>query len=200
MLILSNKFYFCRMKMVFLKQVGSLLLSLLFIYNAMGYLIAYKSGQYFIRQEMKTTLCSKASNNQLKLIKISLLEKNSQNSAIQFVNKKEVKYYGKLYDIVREKITGDSITYYCLNDKKEEKLMKDFFLHVENQIASSNLPFSHKYPNILKSIVKDFIPILYTENNMFCTSESIFFEHPIKKQNFFPGIPSPPPKLYPAIS
>jgi len=194
----SNKFYFCGMKVEFLKRLTSLLLSLLFIYNAMGYFVAYKSSRYFNRLEMRAAIRKKASLNSLEVIKISLLAKNNQASEIQFIKKNEIKYHGRFYDIVRRKNIGDSVFFYCLHDKKEEAIIKNFHQHVETY-TTTNLPLNHKHPNILKLIVKDFIPLFYVRFDSFCLSELFYFEYSQTNRNFIPGIPYPPPKIYTAL-
>ncbi len=194
----SNKFYFCGMKVESLKRLTSLLLSLLFIYNAMGYFVAYKSSQYFNRLEMRAAIRKKVSQNNLEVIKISLLPKNNQTSEIQFIKKNEIKYHGRLYDIVRRKNIGDSVFFYCLHDKKEEAIIKNFYQHVEIHTAT-NIPLNHKHPNILKFIVKDFIPSFYVRFDNFCLAELSYFEYSQANRNFIPGIPYPPPKIHSAL-
>ena len=186
------------MKVEFLKRLTSLLLSLLFIYNAMGYFVAYKSSRYFNRLEMRAAIRKKASLNSLEVIKISLLAKNNQASEIQFIKKNEIKYHGRFYDIVRRKNIGDSVFFYCLHDKKEEAIIKNFHQHVETY-TTTNLPLNHKHPNILKLIVKDFIPLFYVRFDSFCLSELFYFEYSQTNRNFIPGIPYPPPKIYTAL-
>ena len=49
--------------------------------------------------------------------------KNKPNAGLKIINTREIQVNGKLYDIARKTDDGKSITYYCLYDSKEERLI-----------------------------------------------------------------------------
>ncbi len=91
----------------------------------MGYYFVFKCGQYQARKEMTTQIRRGIFHPEIKLLKIFHPEKEQQFRRLE---KTEVTYFGKLYDVVVERKNGDTTFFYCLHDKKEETLLAGFRL------------------------------------------------------------------------
>ncbi|WP_135393311.1 hypothetical protein [Hymenobacter metallicola] len=51
--------------------------------------------------------------------------------ALQWQDSQEFRWHGRLYDVVRQQATADSITYFCWHDQGEEKLLAGLQEHLE---------------------------------------------------------------------
>jgi hypothetical protein len=96
-----------------------------FLVNTMGYYIVFKCNQWQAKQEMIGQIRMGLFHPNIILLKILSPEKEQQ---FQRREKNEFTWYGKLYDIVVERKSGDTTLFYCLHDKKEETALADFTL------------------------------------------------------------------------
>jgi hypothetical protein len=106
-----------------LRKIGSILLLLLFLFNSMGLYLIFELNKYLIRQEIKAMVDSNRSHRQITLLRIINPEHNQDFIRIE---SREIRYKGKLYDIIREKKEGDCHLFYCFHDVKEELLIAGF--------------------------------------------------------------------------
>ncbi len=104
----------------------------------------------------------------------------------------EFLYQGKMYDIVKQEIYTDRITYYCLQDQQEtnlKALLTSFHLPEKTDLPFNNLlhllkSLSQDYSLSLFSLVR---PVLPKQKGF--TMLSVFFnEYPLSRV-------SPPPEL-----
>ena len=56
---------------------------------------------------------------------------------MQWVDDHEFRRDGKLYDVVRTRISGDTTYFTCINDTQEEKLFADLDNHVQREMGNS---------------------------------------------------------------
>jgi hypothetical protein len=75
---------------------------------------------------------------------------------------KEFKFQSQRFDVVRKLMQGDSIHYWCINDKKEAALLADLSLvmHAKNNAATRN-------PNQLAHHFLKFMSQLYCSSSVF---------------------------------
>ena len=94
-------------------------LSLLFfiLFNSMGYYILFELDKLIVRKEMTARISGSATN--LICLKI---ENGEQNPSFHRLGGREIKFKGKLYDVVSEIDRGGSILIFCIHDTKEEQL------------------------------------------------------------------------------
>jgi len=95
-----------------------------------------------------------------------------KNSAkIEMLNSKEIKYGGKMYDIIKMENKNDGIYYYCYDDEKEDKIINwfsNFFNLKANKDNQSKSPAAeYALNNLLKYFINsqkfhNDIPISYT--------------------------------------
>jgi hypothetical protein len=101
-----------------LKKTLAYFLLIIFLFNTMGYYFIFEIMKSHIRKEMQTR--ANLGSTSLTIIKISDLKNNNE---FQRVEKKEIKYKGLLYDVIKEVQTGEGAIFYCIHDNKEENLL-----------------------------------------------------------------------------
>ena len=101
-----------------MKKTLSYLLLLLFLFNSLGYYFVFELYKFNVKKEMqkRTNIGSVA----LTILKISDIKADSE---FQRVEKKEIRYKGSLYDVIKEVQSGRATIFYCIHDKKEEILL-----------------------------------------------------------------------------
>jgi hypothetical protein len=108
-----------------LKRIVVIAVLFIFLVNTMGYYFVFQCSQYRVKQEMISQIRMGLFHPNIILLKILSAEKDRQ---FQRLEKNEFTWYGKRYDIVVERKSGDTTLFYCLHDKKEETLLADFTL------------------------------------------------------------------------
>ncbi len=161
-------------------------LSILLI-NIAGYYPVYKIQQWQIRKEIKKKIKASVPEDELYRIKVT---KNS--TELEWVREdKEFIYDGKMYDIVRCESSGDSITYFCINDTQEMMLFQKLDELVQKNMDSDsseepeqNDDFGHRRP--VKRAAKIFYSLHYllSENIQFSNYR---FSSPLHRdlENFY---------------
>jgi hypothetical protein len=117
-----------------LKKLAAIVVLIIFMVNAMGYLIVFRYNQYLIRQEMVARIRCGAFPDKIVLLKFLHPEREKQFIRLE---QTEFTYIGKLYDVVAEGKSGDTTLFYCLHDKKEEDLLADYTLYLRRNGDSS---------------------------------------------------------------
>jgi hypothetical protein len=84
----------------------------------MGYYFIFELHKYNINKEMQTR--THKGSTALTILKISDTEIDRE---FQRVEKKEIRYKGLLYDVIKEVPGGRTTIFYCIHDKKEENLL-----------------------------------------------------------------------------
>jgi hypothetical protein len=180
-------------KNVKLKKLVSIFLVFLILYNMMGYIVVFKSYQYAIRNEIKTRIKEAIPENELTIIRLTDEDIKNRKKGYKRIDDKEFSLSGKLYDIVRSQSCGDTTTFYCINDSKEEQLFANLDEHVKRQM-DTNGPLRNRANTLLKNLVKQ--ALIY--NYSFAVPESSALTYSLTNTNlpefFYKNIPNPPPK------
>jgi hypothetical protein len=175
-----------------MKRVFAVLITLLFLFNIMGYYFVFSYNQNLVRNEMKRFIKAGYFEDSYIVLKIS---NPSFNPDFKRVDKGEFRYKDKLYDIVSEIQTGNVTTFRCINDKNEEKLLAGF--HHNFELASSqNNPVKARHARaMLYHVVKLALPEKHLNICPVVPTE-ISFINPIHFLSFvFYPPASPPPKF-----
>lgn len=164
----------------------------IFLFNIVGYFIAFKVVQHQVRSEVKTAIKQTLTANQLTVIEI---HKTEQNQLIWEEKNKEFYYKGELYDIVKTEEKTESITYYCINDKQEEQLFEHLEEHVNNYISDNHLSNKNgskkNHPDSIKLYLSNVLsPTLEITDNT-----AIFNTYPLFYTSACVEISSPPPEI-----
>jgi hypothetical protein len=145
----------------------------------MGYMVVSSVSRVMLRKQVFSNLSS-FPDHQLTAITVP---KNNQHTFINKRTQLEIKVDGQMYDVARFKDNGNSITYFCFHDQKEEQMIKKSIL-LTNQSKNAN-PVSKTSRLILDQIIKSALlsekqdlkilttTILFSENSGFIYSNPI---------------------------
>ena len=100
-------------------------MAFLIFLNSAGYIILFWQIQLDAKREMMQKISGMVPDNELTCIKflktgISLAEWSDMN---------ELEYQGSMYDVVKKEVSAKYYVLYCLNDQKEELLLKIYNRH-----------------------------------------------------------------------
>jgi hypothetical protein len=124
-----------------MKRGLAILLLALFLFNMFGYYFVFSYNRYLLRNEMRTL----ARGGYFKSSGITLKIKDAPHDPrFKRIDKHEFVYNGMLYDILSESTTGNTTTFNCINDVREEKLLAEFHNYLD-QAVSHNNPFKAKH-------------------------------------------------------
>jgi hypothetical protein len=174
-----------------MKKAISIILFSIFLFNTAGYFIAFKALQYQVKNEIESQIKSGLTIEQLTNITID----KKDIGAIEWEESgKEMVYRNERYDIVKTTETATSITYVCINDKKEETLFANLDEHVNTHVANAPLKNSHQ-----KKLADHVIKLYFSSEQLiaFHTTQlpSAFFLTSINYTPAFIETNSPPPEF-----
>jgi hypothetical protein len=175
-----------------MRRVISIGLSVLFLYYTAGYFISFKAEQYLIKKSVKQRLKSQIPDEELTCLVFNPSSKNFRQ--IEWIEKHEFRYYGIMYDIVRQYIDKRGyIHYYCINDRQEEQLISRLKDYMKNH---TDIPADH-HQNKLNGKFSLF-DFLHNEHLIGLEIHGAFFIFLLFDNAIIDGyceVPSPPPKL-----
>jgi len=175
-----------------MKKLLAICIVVLLLFNSMGYYIVFKATQYAIKKEVKSLIKQGVPDKDLSLIKVAVDDVQKQ-AELKWLDKKEFRYRGQMFDIVRYYTRNDTTYYYCINDKQEAKLFSHLDKQIEHHSKKSDATRS-KVHNIYKNLIRH-----YTVNSKLSicpVSRSLFFSTAQVKIPawFSKDIPTPPPE------
>jgi hypothetical protein len=114
----------------------SLFLIIILLFNIFGYFIYFNILQSNIRHEISDHIRNGLHDSELTIIEI-----NSQNSLeIKWIKpSKEFSYHGYLYDVAKVVEKDGRKYYHCINDTKEDKLIREFAKNTDSSQKAKKL-------------------------------------------------------------
>lgn len=174
-----------------MKKVISIVLFFIFLFNTAGYFIAFKAVEYQVKDEIESQIKSGLTIEQLTSITI---DKKDIGTIEWEESGKEMVYRNERYDIVKTTETATSITYVCINDKKEETLFANLDEHVNTHVANAPLKNSNQ-----KKLADQVIKLYFSSEQLiaFHTTQlsSTFFLTSINYTPVLIETNSPPPEF-----
>ena len=171
-----------------MKRIASALLLSLFLYNIIGYYVAYSVLNWQNRSHMSAQV---KTANSLETIRI---HKSEMKNVVFHDEGKEISYKGEMYDIKDKTIDGDYLVFQCINDKNEKKLLAKLNDHVKYN-SDSNAPSEKKQNDFSKNPIKD----LFFQQNHIAGISSVEIIFPFTTCHFIsfipPSLPLPPPEI-----
>ncbi len=156
-----------------------------------GEYLVVNAVQWDMRREVKARIQAGVSAHELAMVKIS---KNNPPRDFARRNAREIKYQGKMYDIVKQEERSDSIIYYCLFDERETALYANIEQQIRDELAH-NPQRQQQEKELLQKIPKFFF--LHTNPDSF--GFRCYSRKPMSQQfllsDVFPEILSPPPDI-----
>lgn len=128
------------------KSLAMLLLVVMFL-NLFGAPVLFVFMQKKIKKEMKNLVLSQVDTSRLHIFTFPADKISCEKAGVVFIHDKEFRFNGMMFDVVRSEKQGDSIKYYCVNDKQEEELIAAFARH-----NKSNKPFNFAAFKLLSNI------------------------------------------------
>ncbi len=175
-----------------MKKAASLFLLSIFLFNAVGYYFVYKAAQYQIKYEMQSEIKQGADNNEFETLTIS---KNNLHYVEWLETGKEMRYNNKLYDIVKCTETSSAVTFYCINDTKEESLFANLEEHINTHIAGKPTKNENQKKSIGNIIKLYFNNDLSINLNLVSSEKHIFSSNNFTYKSTLIETDSPPPEL-----
>lgn len=131
-----------------MKRIVSILLILLLLYNAFGFLFSY----FHLKKTFKKEALEKIDNFLSEEELITLGFSNAElEEKVYFVHSREFIYNNEMYDIFKTEERNDSVFFRCICDKNETFLEKSFSIYFNTE---SKPNAKHPYIfNILRNII-----------------------------------------------
>lgn len=157
----------------------------------MGFFFIFKIQQYHVRQEIKQHIKQGVPENELTLITVT----PENESQLEWEHKKEFRYKGTMYDVVKKEIIDETtIIYYCITDKQETTL----FANLDEQVKK-NMDTKNEGNSPVKNLLK-LLSNIYSKPQknvwiLFPTNMAINYEYSYHYSSPALDITSPPPKI-----
>ena len=178
--------------MKFTRQATALFLLSIFLFNTMGYFVAFKVAQLDIKTEMMAEMKDDITTDDDTEITIN---EDDALSIEWLEDKKEMRYKNNRYDVVKTETHGKLITYHCIKDTREDALFTNLDKHIGSHVVSTQPQKNHSSNTLTNDVVKLFFQHSYTYRLI--TSEQNITFLPIKEDFISAaiGTNTPPPEL-----
>jgi hypothetical protein len=175
-----------------IRKTLSVLFAALILFNLFGYYFVFKCDQVRVKGEMKAMM--RSSSFQAHSREIIILNPATDRD-FKMIDKDEILYHGKLYDIISTRNSGSSIIINCVNDTKEEQLLASYNKY-STWVAGMNAPEkSRNNQAMLYHIIKHALLNRYSLQAP-SNSTNIRFCEPQQELNSISILPDfPPPRL-----
>lgn len=175
-----------------MKKILAIFIVVLLLFNSMGYYIVFKATQYAIKKEIKNIIKQGVPDKDFSLIKVAAAD-FQKRAALEWLDKKEFRYQGQMFDVVRYNTCNDTTYYYCINDKQEEKLFSNLDKLIEHHSKKTDATRS-KARGIYKNIIRHYVVNSKTSNSP-VSRYLLFSTAQVKIPAWFSKeIPTPPPE------
>ena len=176
-----------------MKKIVSLVFVGLFLLNSFGYYFIFSYNQGILQGEMRNLIRAGYFKDQYEKI---IITNPDTNPDFKWAEKGEFRYKGKLYDLISVEVTGTTVVFNCINDKKEEQLIArhDQF---RDLFAGMNSPERTKNDQTMQNLlIKQALIKNYVIQSPINSSQVIFFD-PVSDLNSISLTPSsPPPRFF----
>ena len=175
-----------------MKKLFAIILVALFLFNTAGYYFVFSFNQYTIRREIHNLIRSGHYNSSCITLRIANPDTDPE---FKWVDVREFRYKGVLYDLCSEVTDGSVTILKCFNDKEEDELISSF-----NHTQESN--FGNKAPGrtkhaaaMLHHVITIAILDLPTEQSPPILTKITFISIFYSLFSIFHPPSSPPPEL-----
>jgi len=174
------------------RKLLSVLFAALILFNISGYYFVFKCDQIRVKGEMKAMIRSSAFKIQSEEI---IIVNPSSDPNFKMIDKDEILYKGKMYDVISTKHSGSSVIFRCINDRKEEQLLARYDKY-STWVAGLNAPVKSKNSQaMLYHIIKHALINKYSLQPP-SASCVLLFSEPSGMHDSQPLLPDfPPPRV-----
>lgn len=139
------------------KIIASILLSII-IYNLAGYYVFYCVMKISLK-EFSVAVNTVGSDVKIEKIRLKLCDGRITESEFELVDANEFIYMGKMYDVIRKETGKDFVTYYCVNDKKEDNLRSYLYSCLEKNKAPRKISVDLSKSKLKKCLTNDHLNV-----------------------------------------
>ncbi len=168
-----------------MRKIFPILILSIFMFMLGGNYLIFYFEKSIIQHEIKEKIEQGLKDDDLYLV---IIHQNDLNKVAWLKPGKEFTRNGEMFDVVRKKNIGTDVYFYCINDKKESKLVSDF-TKKNNESSQTNkilrkflgFKYLNQLPEIKISVqtAKSKIPLV------------LFHYNSIKSE-----VPDPPPNVF----
>lgn len=151
-----------------------------FLFNSVGYYFIFELYKYHVKKELQTVAAKGSAD-----LTILMITDPDHDREFQRIEKKEIRFKGFLYDVIKEVQSGRTTLFYCIHDRKEENLLATM-----NTVNNSKFLLS-LWQHLIKIAVPPVSVALMDQSPV-----KILFPHiSFKLSSVLLGTWSPPPEL-----
>ena len=171
------------------KGIAILLAAIMMLYS-IGFYFIYEQELQSVKEANHSAIEAGKYANDLTTIRIAYSNGKIADNALEVISKNEIRWHGKMYDVVNSRIEGPNMVFSCLTDNKESNMIGAVNDHIQKQADQTN---GKKSVIIAKNIN------LYFEEQSFLGADltSQHSQWSVAVRGFLPApyhnIPSPPP-------
>jgi hypothetical protein len=175
-----------------IRKIFSIVFSALVLFNLFGYYFVFICNQIEVKSEMKGKIMDGSLTARYE--EITILNP-ATNPDFKVLEKGEIQYCGKLYDVISSTVSGNSVVFRCINDTKEELILVRYN-NYSSQVAGLNLPERSKTSQaMLFHIIKHALLDRYTIQPPDASSEFLFTQQISDFHSITINPDFPPPRL-----
>ncbi|MFL5764969.1 MAG: hypothetical protein ACJ77K_13580 [Bacteroidia bacterium] len=149
-----------------MKKLGIIALLGIFLFNTAGYYLVYLAERMEIKNEIRSEI--NAGNYDRAFTSVITINKADPAKIELSDDGSEVRYNDAMYDVVKTTETANEISYYCINDSKENSLFATLNDHISTHIV--NKPIKD---HGAKKISDDIVKIWFPADNTFNFNQSV---------------------------
>ena len=175
-----------------MKKLLAIILTGIFLFNTCGYYFAFLMKEKELKEEMKHLIHSGFFSDQYETLVLNDLVKDHD---FHWIDNKEFRYHGKLFDIIDSQVEGNVVILRCINDKKEDCLISRHEQY-RNLVDKMNIPGRARNNQLLQNFLVKYavINIMQFQSPVFFLR--ILFGNPeFDLSSVFTSPDIPPPKL-----
>ena len=136
------------LKNILTRNLFLILIAVTFAFNSFGFILTFIIQQERIREKSFEQIESSRHSERIITLSFSLSD-YEKGTLIQRVNEKEIKYDGKMFDVLSIEQSGESVILRCVRDVKEERLEKDFANYMDKNndlkaLSGKQIQFNHQ--------------------------------------------------------
>lgn len=166
----------------------------LLLYQPISYLTIFKIQQYQIRDSIKQRITAGIAKDDLVLIKLPNASKEEPGYFSWLMPERELRFHGKMYDIVCEEAQGDTTNYYCILDETETGLFANLSKEVDREMSQS--PQREQRRKALERVWTLLFFQSQNDDDIICFSkEPELFDYRFGLKTWITPPPTPPPKV-----
>ena len=144
-----------------LKKIINIILTILFIYNTVGFIVVQPFISFYLKHLGSEEARNVLNNESVELIVLQKEDILRKKLIYERIDSKEFRLNDDIYDIVKEVDKDSLIFFYCINDKREKDVEKNFHRNIEGNTA--NKKQTNNYRVNINKIISEPIDYLVME-------------------------------------